>query len=126
MSFLGIHILSDAAVQHLKDAGHQVETFAVSETTKVIAAAKTTDLGKAATDAIAAVSSHDLSGPQKFEAAVAAFLPTVLHYATQGGFSGVIKDVESFGRQMLQTVFDDTKSSTAGQVASAVGTALGL
>ena len=126
MSFLGIHILTDEQFDALKKAGHEVTTFAISEVDKAVAAAKTTDLGKSVAAAIQAVDNQTLSGTQKFEQALAAILPEVLHYLTGGGVSALIDDVEDFGRQLLQSVFNDVKSSTAGKIAGELLDAIGL
>jgi hypothetical protein len=113
-------ILNDTQVKILEEAGHQLETVALSEVDKAVVAAKQTSLGAAATAAISAVDSKELTGPQKFEEALAAILPEVLHYVTGGGFAALEADVIDFGRHFLQSVFNDFKSTTAGKIATEV------
>lgn len=118
MSFFGIHILSDAAVAHLKAAGHDVTEFVASEADKAVIALKGTSIGATVAADIAAVTDHALTGPQKFEKVLANTLPLVLQYVTGGGFAGVLKDVEDIARGLVQSVFNDTKSTNAGKVAA--------
>jgi hypothetical protein len=120
MSLLGIHILSDAAVAHLKAAGHDVVEFAASEADKAVIAIKNTDIGKTVAADIAAVKDHSISNMQKFENVVSNTLPLVLHYVTGGGLSAVVSDVESLTRSLVQAVFNDTASTTAGKVAAEI------
>lgn len=123
MSLLGIHIkvLSDdqwkAVKQTLQDAGHEIVELAGTEVDKAIAAAKATDIGAAVTADIHAMEATDKTGAEKFEAVLANTLPLVLKYVTGGGLSAVIGDVEDFGRQLVQSVFNDVKSTTAAKIA---------
>ena len=126
MSLLGIHVLTDAQFAALKAAGHSVQTFAISEAEKAVIALKQTDIGAAVANDIQAIASKDLTGPQKFEAVLANTLPLVLKFATGGGFAAVEKDVEDIARSLVQAVFNDVKSTTAGSVAGAILHAIGL
>lgn len=123
-----LHILTDAQIAALKNAGHEVEHFAISEAQKAVLALKTkTDIGSKIADAIKTVESQQLSGPQKFEQVlVNDVLPEVLKYATGGGFSAVISDVESIGRELLQSVFNDVQSTTAGKIGAEILHVAGL
>jgi hypothetical protein len=118
MSFLGIHILSDAALAHLKAAGHDVTTFAATEADKAVIALKSTDIGATVAADIASVKDNALTGSQKFEAVLANTLPLVLKYVTGGGLSAVVTDVEDIARSLVQSVFNDTASTKAGKVAA--------
>lgn len=118
MSFFGIHILSDDALEHLKAAGHTATAFVISETDQAVAAAKGTELGKAVSDAIDAVEDEKLSGGEKFEKALSAILPEIVRYASSGGVGALLVDAEDFGRQLLQSVFNDLKSGTAQKIAT--------
>lgn len=126
MSLFGFHILTDAQVQALKDAGHQVQAFAVSEADKAVAALKQTDIGTAVANDISAVSSQSLSGAQKFEAVLTNTLPLVLKFVTGGGLSAVEKDVEDIARSLVQSLYNDFKSTTASKIAGEVLHLVGL
>ena len=126
MSFLGIHILSDAAVAHLKASGHQVETFAVNEFDKALAAAKQTEIGTAALKAVHAAEDTTLTGPQKLEQAVAAVAPVVVDYVAKGGLSAVISDAETFARSLVESTLADVKQTKVVGIAQAILKLLGL
>jgi stalled ribosome rescue protein Dom34 len=119
MSFLGIHILTDAQLKTLKDAGHEIATIALTDAQKAVAALKETDLGKTVAADIAAVAGSG-TATQKFENVVAATMPEVLKLVASGGVTAALADVESITREFVQSVFNDTKSSTAGKIASAL------
>ena len=120
MSLFGLHILNDKQVAALKNAGHQVEAYAVSEAAKSVLVLKTTDIGSVVAADIAAVESKTLTGPQKFEQVVVNTAPLVLKYLTGGGVSAAISDVESIARALVQSVFNDTKSTTAGKIGAEI------
>ena len=124
MSFLGIHILNDTKFHEMKAAleaeGHTVVASATASIDQTIATLKTTEIGKAAANAISAAEEPGLTGAQKFEKAVASTLPTIVDYASKGGVSAAIKDVEDIGRQIVQSVFNELKSTTAPSVATSL------
>lgn len=116
-----ITVLTGAQMKALADAGHQVETVAISEVDKAVSATKGTVLGTAAVNAITAAEDPNKTGPQKFEDAFVAFLPALVHYLSSGNPVGALEaDAIDFGRQFLQSAFNDFKSTTAGKVAAAV------
>ena len=120
MKIFGLTILSAAALAHLKEAGHEVETFAISEVQKAVAAAKQTDLGAAVTAAINDATTTVLPVAQRLEKVVADIAPQVVRYVSGGGVTAVIADVESFARELVQSVFNDAKSTKAVTVAQAI------
>lgn len=120
MSLFGIHILTDAQLKLLKDAGHQVETFALSEGQKAVAALKASDVGQAVAADVKSLTDSSLSGGEKFEKVLANTLPLVVKFVAGGGVTAALDEVESLGRELVQSVVDDVESSSAGRIAKAV------
>ena len=118
MFFAGF--ITEAQHEALKAAADTAEHVALSEAQKAVAVLKTTPVGTAAVDAINAMAATDKTGPEKLEGAVAAVAPAVLDYVQKGGIKAVLADVESVGRELVQSTFDDIKSASAGSIASAV------
>ena len=119
-----IMILNDAqhaaAKAAIAELGSAAEHVALSEAQKAVAVLKTTPVGVAAVDAVNSMAATDKTGPEKLEGAVAAVAPAVLDYVQKGGVKAVLADVESVGRELVQSTFDDIKSASAGSIASAV------
>ena len=122
MAFLGINLGKIFGGK----AGKSVAAFALSEADKVVAALKATDIGKAVADDIKTFSTHNLSGAEKFAAVLGNTIPLVLRYAASGGIAAVAKDAEDIARALVQQVFNDTKSTTAGAFASQLLKLLGI
>lgn len=83
MSTFGFHILSDAAYDALKAGGHEITTFAASETDKLIAAVNTKfpDVVSGVQKLIADASNANSKGTDKLEAVAMdtiGLLPAVL------------------------------------------------
>lgn len=97
-----------------------VMAFVLTESQKAVAALKQTPIGAAVASNIAAIESEALSGQQKFEAVVANTLPLIVSYVAQGGVKAVVDDVEDIGRALVQQVYNDTRSTKAGQIAQAI------
>ena len=110
----------------LTDAGHEVAHFASNELDKAVAAAKTTEIGKAAIDAIRAAEDTTLTGPEKREQAVKAVAPVVLDYTAKGGFKGVVADAEAFARQVIESTLADLTATKAVQIGRAILALLGI
>ena len=123
MAFLGIHIISSAKLNELKQ---QAEQFAMTEAGRAVIALQKTDIGAAVAADIKAVSSTTMTGGQKFEAVLANTLPLIVKYATGGGISAVVDDVEDIGRALVQMVFNDVKSTKAGSIGRQILKLLGL
>lgn len=117
MAFLGIHIMSSKQLEAIKA---EAAGFAVSEAGKAVAVLKQTSIGSIVAKDIAAMQDKNLSGAQKFAAVVATTAPLVLKYAASGGLVAVLADVEDIARSLVQSVYNDTKSTTAGKVAAAI------
>jgi hypothetical protein len=120
MKIFGLHIVSSAALARLRVAGGDIAEFVASEADKAVLALKSTDIGAAVAQDIATVNDHALSGVEKFEKVLANTLPLVLHYVTAGGINAALKDVEDIARSLVQAVFNDFKSTSAGKVARAI------
>lgn len=130
VSLFGIHILTDAQLAALKAAGHEVETFAVSEASKAVSVLKTTDIGAAVTSAINTVEhganpdGTPMTGAEKFASVVQTALPLIAKYI--GHPEDALSDLIDIGNSLVQDIFNDVKSSTAGKIAGEVLKAVGL
>ena len=119
-SLFGHTILSNSELADLK-------SFALTEEEKAVALLKSTPLGKTVANAItAAEGASTLSGPAKFEQVLASTLPSLQTLLTKAGFQAEVASLEDIGRQFVQTVFNDVKSTTAGTWATNILTALGV
>lgn len=119
MSFFPIHVLTDEQVKTLKAAGHQLEEFALSEGQKAVALLKKSDVGQTVAAEIHALADSTLSGPEKFEKVLAGALPLVAKFVAGGGVEVAIEEAEDLGRELVQSVYDDVKSSSVGRIAAA-------
>jgi hypothetical protein len=127
MSFFGIHILTDAQLKALEDAGHKVESYVVTEADKALLAIKQDKgiIGTIMAD-INAIDSSTMTGLQKMETVVANTMPIVLKVLTGGGVSVVLQDVEDVTRALTQGVYNDFKSTSLGKIAGEIVKAIGL
>jgi hypothetical protein len=115
MSTFGFHVISDAAYAALKAGGHEIETFAASETDKLIAAikAKFPDVVAGVRKLIADANDTSRPGIDKLEAvaidAIGLFPPVL----------ATIPEVKTFAISLAQSVFTDGKAElekVAGEV----------
>jgi hypothetical protein len=106
--------------------GQSVQAFALTETQKAVVALTKTGLGAAVAADIATLSNSGLTGTQKFEQVVANTLPQIVTLLTSGGRAVTLAEVEDLGRALVQQVFNDTKSTKAGTVATLILGLLGL
>ena len=103
-----------------------VKTFANSESSKVIAGLKTTDIGEAVAADVAAMSSATLTGPEKFAAVVSNTVPLILKYASGGGIAAVEADVLGIAQGLVQEIYLDTASTSFGKLAAPLLRLLGI
>jgi hypothetical protein len=123
MALFGIHFMTSKQLAAMKA---EVSSFAMTEAGKAVAILKTTEIGKAVAADIAAVSNKRLSGSQKFEKVVASTAPLIVKYVTGGGFAAVEADVVDIARNLVQSVYNDFKSSTAPNLAKAILKIVGI
>lgn len=97
-----------------------VKSLALSEAEKAVSVLKSSEIGAAVVKDIEAASSKTLTGREKFELVVTNAIPLVTRYAMRGGYRGALADAEDIARQLVQAVYNDAKSSTAGKVAAAI------
>lgn len=123
MALFGIRILTSKQIAAIKA---EAASVAMTEAGKAVAILKTTDIGKAVAADIAAISNKRLSGSQKFEKVVANTAPLLVKYITGGGFAAVEADVIDIARNLVQSVYNDFKSSTAPGLAKAILKIVGI
>lgn len=126
MKILGLRIIPNSRYGELKAAAATALALVPSETAKAVQALRQSEIGSAVASDIEAISSKDMSGTEKFEAVLANTLPLVVSFVAKGGFEPALKEVEDIGRALVQAVYVDFKSSTAGKIAKAVLKLFGL
>lgn len=126
MSLLGIHILSDAALKALKDAGHQVETVALNELDKAVVAAKSTSLGATVVATVKEVENSTDTGPQKLAKSLSIIVPEVISYASKGGTSALVADAETFAKQLIESTLADLKQTGVVKIGEALLSVFGV
>ena len=119
LKIFGLTILSSAELASIK-------SFALTEGEKAVAALKQTDIGKTVAADIATVASTTLTGPQKFEQVLTNTLPLIQALFTKQGQTVELADLEDVGRSLVQTVYNDVKSTTAGTWATSILKLLGI
>jgi hypothetical protein len=119
LKIFGLAILSSAELATLK-------TFALTEGEKAVAALKQTDIGKTVAADIAAAANADLTGMQKFEQVLTNTLPLIQALFTKQGQQVEMADLEDVGRSLVQTVYNDVKSTTVGTWAAGILKLLGI
>lgn len=107
--------------------GDAVADFVVSEVQKAVAVLKTTDLGGAIAKIVTDVTTKTnpdgsvMTGSEKFASVLADSIPLVEQFLTNKGAVGVaVTAVEDVARELVQSIFNDTKSTTAGSLATQV------
>lgn len=126
MKIFGIHILTSKQVKAIKTGVDEAGNFLSLESDRVVAALKQTSLGTVVANVISAVDNDDLSGSQKFEKVLSAVGPEVLNYIQRGGVPALIDDVEDIARQLVQSVYNDFKSTGFGKIVKQLLKLLGL
>ena len=120
IKILGLRILTKEKFNDLKVAADTALALVPSEVAKAVQALRQSEIGAVVASDIEAMSSKDMSGTEKFEAVLANTLPLVVSFVAKGGFEPALKEVEDIGRALVQAVFNDFKSSTAGTIARTV------
>ena len=119
MKLFGLHILTHKQLASLAD-------FALSEFDKAVAAAKQTEIGKAASEAIYLADRPGLNGEQKMIKAIGIVAPVIVDYVARGGLSAVVTDAEQFARSVIESTLADARETKAGTIAKVVLKLLGL
>lgn len=120
MKILGLRIISNSKFKELKVAAATAMALVPSDVAKAVQALRQSEIGSAIASDIEAIASKDLSGAEKFEAVLSNTLPLVAKFVAQGGIEPALKEVEDIGRALVQSIFNDFKSSTAGKIAKLV------
>ena len=105
--------IEDDVLTFLKSAGKAVETFALSESQKLVAEVKQTYVGTVAMNVIQALESQEMDTAEKFDAVVTAIVPLIQKLIASGGISGAVASVESFAREVAQSAYNDLKADIA-------------
>lgn len=103
--------IEDDVLSFLRAAGKAVETFALSEGQKLVAAAKETFVGTAVTNIISALESNTMSGAEKMETVVTAAIPLVEKLVASGGIGALVTSVEDFALEFCQSAYNDFKAA---------------
>ena len=120
IKILGLRIISKGKYNDLKAAAETALNIVPSETAKAVLALKQTEIGGMIANDIEALSSKKLTGADKFEAVLENALPLVAGFLGGKGIDVAIDEIEDIGRALVQSVFNDFKSSTAGRIASLI------
>jgi siderophore synthetase component len=121
MSFLGIHVLTDAQFAALKAAGHEVESVALSAGQHAVAILKAAPVGQQIVSMIQTVNDKTMTGAQKFAAVLAQAIPLVTSAVADHGVT-LVATVEDTAREVIQSLFNDLFSGAA-KAASGIATA---
>lgn len=119
LKIFGLTILSSSELAAIK-------SFALTEGEKAVAALKQTDIGKTVAADIATAASTDLTGVEKFEQVLTNTLPLIQTLLTSQGLKAELADLEDLGRSLVQTVYNDIKSTTVGTWATSILKLLGI
>lgn len=120
IKILGLRILTKERFNDLKAAADTALNIVPSETAKAVLALKQTEIGGMVASNIEAIGSETLTGAEKFEKVLENTLPLVASFLTGKGLEVAIDEIEDIGRALVQSVFNDFKSSTAGKIASLI------
>lgn len=113
MRILGFEITKSSALA-------AAQSLALSATDRAVVVLKQSNLGTVVANNIRIVAGRELSGREKFEQVVSQTVPLIVSYASSGGVRAAATDVEDLARALVQSVYNDAQSSTAGRVASAI------
>ena len=120
VKIFGLRIITKGQFNDLKAAAESALNIVPSETAKAVLALKQTEIGAVVASDIAAVASKELTGAQKFEEVLKNTLPLILTFLNKNGLSAALDEIEDIGRALVQSVFNDFKSTTAGGIASLI------
>lgn len=120
IKILGLRILTKERFNDLKAAADTALNIVPSETAKAVLALKQTEIGGMVASNIEAIGSETLTGAEKFEKVLENTLPLVASFLTGKGLEVAIDEIEDVGRALVQSVFNDFKSSTAGRIANLI------
>lgn len=120
VKIFGLRIITKGQFNDLKAAAATALNIVPSETAKAVLALKQTEIGAAVASDIEAISSKDMTGTEKFEAVLANTLPLVVSFLSGKGLAVALDEIEDIGRALVQSIFNDFKSTTAGKIASII------
>lgn len=94
--------------------------FVATDVQKAVAALKKTEVGAAVARAIKTVENDKISGTEKAARVVGEAVPLIVDLLSGGGVRVVVDQVEDIARELVQSIYNDTKSKTAGSIAAAI------
>lgn len=100
--------------------GTAIEGFLFSESDKALAVLKASDVGSVVAAEVADLKDQKLTGAQKALAAVLIAQPLVLKYANAAGPTLLLADVLGITQALVQSIYNDTVSTTAGKVSASI------
>lgn len=108
-------------------AAHAAEEFVLTEVQKAVAVLKTTKLGAVVAADIQTVASRNISGAQKFEQVVTNTVPLIVTFlADNGAIKVAVQEVSDIARELVQSTYNDTKSTAAGTLATLILSLFGV
>lgn len=108
--------IEDAALEALKSAGTVLEAFVITESQKLVAEAKASNLGTLALNLIEVFASHDATGAQKMASVVGALVPAIETFVAGGGLKGLAVSAEDFALEFAQSAYNDFKANVLSKV----------
>ncbi len=103
--------LKDDALEFLKEAGHELKEFVVTEAQKAVIFAKQNEpLVTKTLNLISLMMSKSMTGTQKMSEVIASIQDIFATFMEEGGFTGLIKKGADLVRQFAQSVYDDFKA----------------
>jgi hypothetical protein len=107
--------LADDAVDFLKEAGHELKEFIVTEAQKAVIFLKQNEpLVTKALNLISLAASKSVSGADKMNGVIAAITDIAHTFIAEGGFSGLLAKGVDLVREFAQSVFNDFKAQVGG------------
>jgi hypothetical protein len=120
MSKLFIHFLNDDQIAALKAAGHNLEVAAVTAGQHAVALIKASPVGSQITNMIHTVESQSMTGAEKAASVLVQAVPLIASFVADHGAS-LIASVEDTGREVIQSLFNDTLGAVKGAATTAQG-----
>lgn len=108
--------IETSALAALKEAGHIIEDFVISETQKLVALVKASDLGTKAMNIVSELESATDTGSEKMAKLIGMVAGDLADLHAAGGLAGLETSIESFAKEFGQSVYNDFKAAAAGVV----------
>ncbi len=125
MRILGLSIttaklVAAASAAAASPAAAPLAALAGNELDKAVIAAKASEVGKAAIDAIHAAEVPGATGAAKKKQAIAAVIPALVLHIAKVGLAATMADLETFAGALIESVLADVKRTGPLAIAKAV------